>query len=79
MTKAVQHVLEVPDHTGHSITKWDPSNAEEVSIAKATFDALIAAGKRIFAVEGDNNQGRPITTFEASIARMMVLPQLKGG
>lgn len=73
------HELATLDHTGHSVTKWDPAKPDDVEAARSVFDAMTGAGKQIFAVEGEDRQGRRLTTFDPSVARMMVVPQLKGG
>lgn len=73
------HEMATLDHTGHSITKWDPARPEEVEMARETFNNMRGKGHQIFAVEGADSQGRRLDSFDPSVARMMVVPQLRGG
>jgi dihydropteroate synthase len=77
---STQHVLEILDPTGDTKVMWDRNNDDEVSIAKAAFDAAIAKGSSVFAVKGKTGeQGKRLKEFDPAIERMIVVPQMVGG
>lgn len=71
--------MRIMDQTGHSTITWDVDQPIEVDVAKATFDKLIKEGYSAFEVEGTNQQGRRITTFDPKAGKLMMVPQLRGG
>lgn len=71
--------MHVMDQTGHTSVTWDIDQPDEVAAARETFDRLIRAGYSAFAVEGRDQQGRRITTFDPQAGKLMMVPQLRGG
>lgn len=75
-----QNVMEIIDNTGDTKVLWDKNNETEVAVARAAFDAAKAKGSSIFQVKGKKGeQGQRMTTFDPSVERMVVVPQLVGG
>lgn len=69
----------VMDRTGHSSITWDPNTPIEVETARASFDTLIEEGYRAFRIEGDDNQGERMTTFDPRAGKIMMVAHLVGG
>lgn len=69
----------VMDRTGHSITTWNINTPVEVDAARAQFDSLVKAGYRAFRVEGNDNQGARMETFDPNAGKIMMVPHLVGG
>ncbi len=74
-----QHVMNILDTTGHTTSTWNPNDAAEVATAEALFQSMIDRGYRAFRVEGENGQGKRIDTFDRTAAKIMFVPQLRGG
>lgn len=76
----LQHRMEVLDPTGHTEVTWSADNEDEVAIARETFERMTARGYQAFrpgAAKGE--RGNRISTFDPSIERMVLFPQLRGG
>jgi hypothetical protein len=71
--------MHVMDQTGHSTITWDPGVNVEVETARDAFKKLIKGGYRAFRVEGADNRGEPITTFDPMAGKIMMVPHLVGG
>lgn len=71
--------MNVMDRTGHTRVTWDSSRAEEVTTARATFEALTGQGYRAFRAGDGGRQGARMDTFDASAEEIVMVPQLKGG
>ena len=72
--------MKILDPTGHTTVKWDPDVPAEVAHARQTFTDMIAKGYQAFAVRGDNEPGRRLTSFNADAGEMiLMIPQLVGG
>ena len=69
----------IPDATGHTQVKWDPSRPDEVTAARAQFDAMLGQNYRAFRVEGEDRQGTRIERFDPEASRIMFVPHLRGG
>lgn len=69
----------VMDRTGHSSITWNPDTPIEVETAKASFDSLVKQGYRAFRVEGNDNQGARLETFDPKAGKIMMVPHLVGG
>jgi hypothetical protein len=67
------------DTTGHSTTTWDPNVPAEVEAAEEHFDTMIDKGYRAFHIEGSSGQGRRMDRFDPAAAKVMFVPQLRGG
>jgi hypothetical protein len=73
------NTMQIMDRTGHTSITWDPDKAVEVGVARDSFDKLIKEGYRAFKVEGHDNQGERMTTFDRNAGKIMMLPHLVGG
>lgn len=73
------NTMHVMDRTGHTSVTWDPAKPVEVDVARDSFDKLVREGYRAFRVEGSDNQGAPMTTFDPKAGKIMMVPHLVGG
>lgn len=73
------HSLAVMDRTGDTKTVWDPTNADEVENAKATFDRFKKKGYLIYHVKDDGKNGVAMDKFDSSASRMVAVPAIVGG
>lgn len=71
--------LQVMDRKGHTEITWDSDKPIEVRIAKQAFETAIKEGYSAFRVEGEDQQGQRITTFDPKAEKIMMVPQLVGG
>ncbi len=71
--------MQVLDRTGHTEIVWDPTKMIDVDIARAAFDEAIKKGYSAFRVEGEDQRGARISTFDPKAAKIMLVPQLVGG
>lgn len=72
-------MMQVMDRTGHTSVAWNPDNADELRVARETFERMTGQGYRAFRVTGKNGQGSPMATFDPTAERMLLLPHLAGG
>jgi hypothetical protein len=80
------HFMNILDRTGHTTMEWDPDDAAAVKAAKAKFEDYKRQGYQAFALieDGDEHvttetKGRRIDEFDATVAKIMLIPQLRGG
>jgi len=71
--------MDVMDKTGHTSIKWDRNNETEIEIARTTFNELTSKGYRAFRVEGADQKGERLNTFDPTAEKMIMVPQLQGG
>lgn len=71
--------MHIMDQTGHSTITWDPTKPIEVDVARDAFDKLIRERYNAFRVEGADNQGARMTSFDPKAGKIMMVPQLVGG
>jgi hypothetical protein len=71
--------LAVLDHTGDTKLIWDRRNAVEVAAAKATFDALKAAGYLAYSVSKAGEKNEIIRAFDPEAESLVLSPPLVGG
>jgi hypothetical protein len=74
-----KHVLVALDHTGDTRVLWDPTNADEISAAKAMFDSLKKKGYLAYSVKKNGEQGEVVRSFDATEGKIIMTPQLVGG
>jgi cytochrome c556 len=81
-----QHVMNVMDRTGHTTVSWDPTDALAVKAAKAKFDEYKRQGYTAFALENKetngvtvDEKGRRLDTFDETVGKVLMIPQLRGG
>lgn len=72
-------VLEAMSSAGDVRTTWDASREDEVEVARAQFNALIAKGYAAFATNAEGKKGRRVTAFDPTQERLILVPQLQGG
>lgn len=72
------HEMNIMDRTGHTSINWNPNNPAEVATAEAAFDTMTEQGYRAFRMDGDN-QGKRLDEFDRTAAKIMFVPQLRGG
>jgi hypothetical protein len=70
--------MSVMDPTGHTEVRWNPKDADEVAVARETFNAMRARGYSAFRVR-DGDKGKRIDAFDAEAEKMILIPQLVGG
>jgi hypothetical protein len=72
--------MQIMDTTGHTELTWNPGNADEVNVARETFERMTARGYQAFRPgESKGQRGGRITSFDPDIERMILFPQLSGG
>ena len=69
----------VMDHTGDTKIIWNPSNADEVAAAKATFDSLRKKGYVAYLVQPGGDKGIAVVEFNPSAEKLILTPPLIGG
>lgn len=72
------HAMQIMDRTGHTEVRWNPRDADEVAVARATFETMREKGYRAF-VSDDGDKGKRVDEFDPQIKRMIFVPQLRGG
>lgn len=75
----MQNVMEIMDRTGHTTTRWNPNDPDEVAVAEAMFEEMTAKGYRAFRVESVEQKGGILTSFDPNAAKMILVPHLQGG
>jgi hypothetical protein len=80
------HFMNILDRTGHTTMEWDVDDPVAVKAAKAKFDDYKRQGYQAFALieDGDEHvttetKGRRIDEFDSTVAKIMLIPQLRGG
>lgn len=58
---------------------WDPDKHDEVSAAKALFDAYIDKGFSALRMRSEASEGSKIDRFDASAEKILMFPFLTGG
>jgi hypothetical protein len=71
--------MHVMDREGHTSVEWNPDNAEEVAVARATFEQMREKGYRAFRMRGSGQQGERMDSFDPRAEQMILVPQLRGG
>ena len=81
MSTAVEekNVLHITDATGDTRIMWDPRVKDEVSTAKAAFDAAKKKGMLAYSVDTDGDQDEVITEFDKKLGKIIMVRQLQGG
>lgn len=74
-----RHELAIMDKTGDTKTLWDPHNADEVDIARATFDKFKKKGYLIYRVGENGKKGTAMNEFDPSAEKMIASPGVVGG
>ena len=71
--------LHVMDKTGDTRIEWDPSNKDEVKIARKAFDEAKAKKMLLYKTDAHGNAGERIREFDPSAERIIATRQLVGG
>jgi hypothetical protein len=69
-----RHFMATLDKTGDTKHAWDPSKAEEVAVAKATFDSLKKKSYIAYTVNPDGSKGEIMHEFNA-LAAVIIMSQ----
>lgn len=75
----MQHVMDIPDSTGHTSVSWSSGNAAEMAIARAAFDDAIKRGMRAFRITRSGGQGERMEEFDEEAEKVLFVPHLRGG
>lgn len=80
-TEVVKNSLHIPDETGDTRIMWDPRDRDEVSAAKAAFDAAKKKGMIAYSVDanGEANTGEVIREFDPQAGKIIMARQTAGG
>lgn len=71
--------MQVMDPTGHTQVRWNPSNGDEIKIARAVFTKMRKKGYQAFyAGKFGGKKGR-MDEFDPEADRLILIPQLVGG
>jgi len=79
---AGRNAFAVMGQAGDTKTIWDPNNPDEVEVAKASFDKLVASKRfRAFRVsdEDPHKKGERMETFDPKAGRVIFIPPVQGG
>ena len=79
MNAPVRHEMAWMDRTGHSKLAWDPSNTEEVAVARDTFARMTREGYRAFRPGAGGEPGVRMDTFDPAASAMILVAHLRGG
>jgi hypothetical protein len=79
MNAPVRHEMAIMNRTGHSKQAWDPSNADEVAVAREVFTRMTREGYRAFRPGAGGEPGVRMDTFDPSASAMILVAQLRGG
>lgn len=71
--------MRILDTTGDTKVIWDSSNADEVQVAKDTFDKLRKKGHTAYSVKKNGDKGSIITEFDAEAEKIILAPRMVGG
>jgi hypothetical protein len=71
--------IAILDHTGDTKIIWSKHNADEVDVARNTFDKLKGKGYAAFSVNKKGDQGEQVRTFDPDAERLIMVPQMVGG
>jgi hypothetical protein len=72
------HSLRILDHTGDSTITWNPSNEDEVAIARSAFAAAKRNGYLAY-TDVDGGQGEVLKDFDPQAGAIIMAPALAGG
>ena len=78
----IRNTLHITDASGDTRVMWDPSNRDEVKVAKAAFDAAKKQGMVGYAVDdetGKAKRGEVIAEFDPTAGKIIMTRQLQGG
>ena len=74
------HVMEIPDETGDTKIMWSKDNAEEVEVARKTFDDMKKKKFKAFHVKGKNGEpAEEMHNFDPDAERIIFIKQQAGG
>ena len=84
MTQAPERTansLHITDETGDTRIMWDPAIADEVTTAKAAFDAAKKKGMLAYSVDPDSGgrTGEVIREFDETAGKIIMVRQTRGG
>lgn len=78
-TKVAKHALRILNHTGDVAVEWTPGVESEEAVAKTKFDAMLAQGFALFAIEAPGKTPEQVRVFDPKAFEIVATPQLQGG
>lgn len=81
MTETVtrKHVLSIPNEEGDLRVEWDPNNAEQVEIARESFNRARGNNMAAYRMQPGGGRGELIREFDPDAAAILMAPQMVGG
>lgn len=73
---STMHIL---DKTGDTRIEWNPTNKDEVKMAKAAFKTAQDKKMLIYKINRDGSRGELLRTFDPTAERIIATPQTVGG
>lgn len=71
--------IAVMDYSGDTKTTWDPTNPDEVAVARDTFTKLQKKGYTAFSVKPGGEKNKRIGTFDPEAGMLIMVPAVQGG
>jgi hypothetical protein len=71
--------FKVLDPNGHTRTRWNTSNADEVETARRIFDELTGRGYRAFKMNKEGSDGTPKRAFNPRDEETLLVPPIRAG
>lgn len=71
--------MAIMDGSGDTKIMWSKANGDEVANAQRTFDDLVRKGHQAFTVKPDGEAGERVTTFNADLEKIILIPRMVGG
>lgn len=79
MPTAVRREICVMNESGDTRLSWDEDNEVEVAAARKMFDDLKAKGYVGYAMDKKGEKGEVIRSFDPSLEKIVMAPQMRGG
>ena len=78
--KTPRNEMAVMGREGDTKTMWDPNNADEVDIARRTFEDFRKKGYAAFYAKGEKgDKAEQMHDFDPKAARIIFVPAMRGG
>lgn len=79
MIASTKHEMHVMNESGDTRLSWDEDNRDEVANAKRTFEDMTGKGYMAYKMNKSGEKGEQIRTFDPSVEKIVLSPQMKGG
>ena len=74
-----QHVMALMNSSGDLKTIWNSENADEVAVARKSFDEAKRKGMMAYRVNRKGNRGEVINEFDPDAETIILAPAMQGG